>query len=329
MSRLKLWSLLAGLFTASALVSLLAGPQGVSISGLLDVLAGRDSLDADILVQLRLPRLMLGALVGAGLGMSGAMLQGYFRNPLADPGVIGVSACGGLGAVLALYFGVTGVVAMALPVAAVLGSAIGVALVLLLAGRSARATTLVLAGVAVSATASALTALVMNLAPNPWALAEIAYWLMGSLIDASWHEVLFASPFILAGLVLAASTRRTLDALSLGEEEARSLGQNGAYARYAIVGATALMVGAGVAVAGSIGFVGLVTPHVLRPLVGHQPSRLLWPSALGGAILVMSADLAVRFLSGPGMPLYLGVLTALLGAPFFLWLVRKTREDLA
>lgn len=210
--------------------------------------------------------------------------------------------------------------------AGVAGAGLGVALLFLIAGRRATATTLILAGVAVNAMAGALTALLMNLAPNPWALAEIAYWLMGSLNDASWTELTFAAPLILSGLLVLTLTGRGLEALSLGEDTARSLGVDLSRLRRLVVVGTALAVGGGVAVAGAIGFVGLVVPHLLRPLVGFRPAALIVPSMLGGSVLITLADLLVRLLSGPGMPLYLGVLTALVGAPFFLWLVRSTQR---
>ncbi|MFT6462535.1 MAG: iron complex transport system permease protein [Maricaulis maris] len=323
MSHLRLnLVLLAGLLLCGS-ASIFSGSGG---AGLSDLLAGDDGLAGLVLWELRLPRVLLGALVGAGLGASGAVLQGFLRNPLADPGVIGVSASAGLGAVIALYFGLSAAFALALPLAGVVGAAAGVAALFAIAGRDASATTLILAGIAVNATAGAFTALLMNLAPNPWALAEIAYWLMGSLNDASWTEVGFAAPVILPGLIILAPLARGLDALGLGEDTARSLGISLGRMRLAVVCGTALAVGGGVAVAGAIGFVGLVVPHLLRPLVRHQPGALILPSALGGALLIVLADLATRLLSGPGIPLYLGVLTALIGAPFFLWLVRQTQK---
>tara|TARA_R110002124_G_scaffold64635_4_gene176389 strand:- start:4774 stop:5778 length:1005 start_codon:yes stop_codon:yes gene_type:complete len=323
MKLLHLNLLLAGGLVASLAASLFLGDARLTLASLGAALAGADDLPALLMRELRLPRALLGLVVGAGLGGAGAVLQGFFRNPLADPGVIGVSASAGLGAVAAMYFGVTALGVLILPLAAVAAAGLGVAFLLLLAGPRASATTLILAGVAIGSIATALTALLMNLAPNPWALAEIAYWLMGSLQDASWTELRFAAPIVLAGLGLLALTPRPLDALSLGEESARSLGVDLGRLRLIVVGGTALAVGGGVAVAGAIGFVGLVVPHVLRPLVGHRPGALILPSMLGGAILIELADLATRLASGPGMPLYLGVLTALIGAPFFLWLVRS------
>lgn len=309
----------------SVLANLLVSRDGLLLSALGDLLQGEVSLGARILGELRFPRAILGALVGAGLGASGAALQGFFRNPLADPGIVGVSASSGLGAVTALYFGLTGISLLMIPMAATLGGLVGVGFLLLLAGRRASSTTLILSGVAVSAVASSMTALLMNLSPNPWALAEIAYWLMGSLADANWNEVGFAAPLIMAGTTLLVLVRNDLDPLSLGEETARSLGVNLARLRLVIVLGSALAVGGGVAVAGAIGFIGLVVPHLLRPFVASRPAALILPSALGGAALLSLADVGTRLLSGPGIPLYLGVLTALLGAPFFVWLVRSTQ----
>lgn len=323
------WKLNCGLTMALlglVATALFAGDTRLELTHFAGALSGDESLAALVMRELRMPRVLLGILVGAGLGASGAVLQGFFRNPLADPGVVGVSASAGLGAVIALYFGLSSRFAFAVPFFAVGGAAIGVALLLLLAGARASATTLILAGVAVGAVATALTGLLMNMAPNPWALSEIAYWLMGSLKDASWNEVRFATPLIASGIVLLFLTARGLDALSLGEETARSLGVELGVLRMFVIGGTALAVGGGVAVSGAIGFVGLVVPHLLRPFVDHQPAALVLPSALGGALLIVGADMATRLISGPGMPLYLGVLTALLGAPFFLWLVRETQR---
>lgn len=323
MTPLRLNLLLAVILTLVSAIALFAGSGGAGPAALI---APDDELGSLVLRELRLPRVLLGILVGAGLGAAGAALQGFFRNPLADPGIVGVSASAGLGAVICLYFGLSSIFALALPVAGVIGAAFGVLALFAIAGRGASATTLILAGVAVNATAGAVTALLMNLAPNPWALAEIAYWLMGSLGDASWTEVGFAAPVILTGLIVLVPLARGLDALGLGEETARSLGIGLGRLKLAVVLGTALAVGGGVAVAGAIGFVGLVVPHVLRPLVAWRAGALILPSALGGAVLIVLADLATRLLSGPGIPLYLGVLTALIGAPFFLWLVRHTQR---
>lgn len=316
MTDIRLLLVLAVTCAAAAMLSVFSA--GFPLA---DWLAG-DRAASMILTELRLPRALTSLIVGAGLGAAGAALQGFFRNPLADPGIVGVSGGAGLGAVIALYFGFAGHFSFAIPLAAIAGAALGATALLLIAGSRARATTLILSGVAVGALANALTALLMNLSPNPWALSEIAYWLMGSLNNASWTEVWIAGPLVAAGLCVLALTRRGLDALSLGEDAAESLGHDLDRMRLTIIAGTALCVGGGVAVAGAIGFVGLVVPHLLRPFVQHEPGRLLLPAALGGAALLCLADTATRALSGSGIPLYLGVATALLGAPFFLWLVR-------
>jgi len=318
MKDIRLILLLAGICVLAGLAGLFVDgfPVGAFISG--------DETANLILIELRLPRVLLGFVVGAALGLSGAALQGYFRNPLADPGVIGISASAGAGAVAALYFGFATLSALVLPVMAIAGAAIGGIALLLIAGRGATATTLILSGVAVGALANAIVALAMNFSPNPWALSEIAYWLMGSLRNSSWTDVRLALPLIAMGLALNMSTARDLDSLSIGEDGARALGVNLRALQFRLIAGTALAVGAAVSVAGAIGFVGLVVPHLLRPLVQNEPSRLLLPSALGGGALLMTADAATRLVSGDGMPLYLGVMTAILGVPFFFHLIRQT-----
>ncbi|GJL96761.1 MAG: ABC transporter permease [Hyphobacterium sp.] len=312
---------LVGLCGIAAIAGLFAG--GFPVSEWLD---GEPAARL-ILIELRLPRIALGFLVGAALGISGAGLQGYFRNPLADPGVIGVSASAGLGAVAALYFGLAAMSGLVLPAMAIAGAGLGGVTLLLIAGRGATATTLILSGVAVGALANALVALAMNFSPNPWALSEIAYWLMGSLANTSWTDVKLATPLIAFGGLVIWSTRRDLDALTMGEETARSMGVNLRGVQIRLIAGTALAVGAAVAVAGAIGFVGLVVPHLLRRFVGHEPARLLLPSALGGGALLVLADTATRILSGEGIALYLGVTTAMLGVPFFFHLVRSSARQ--
>lgn len=279
-----------------------------------------------VMREIRLPRAILAVLIGASLGMTGAAMQGYLRNPLADPGLIGVSGSAALGAVLSIQTGVAATVAFALPLSALFGALIGVFLVLLLAGPRGSSLTLILAGIAISALAGALTSLTLNLSPNPWAASEIVFWMMGSLVDRSMTHVWIALPFIVVGVALLASLARGLDALTLGEDAAESMGINLKRLRLTLIFGTAAVVGASTAVAGAIGFIGLVVPHVLRPFVGAKPGRLLWASALGGAILLLAADIAVRVVL-PTRDLKLGVLTALIGAPLFLHLIYKTRKD--
>jgi iron complex transport system permease protein len=308
--------------------SLLTGPAGLAPGESLGALfTGRGEAVALVMREIRLPRALLGLLIGAGLGLSGAALQGYLRNPLAEPGLLGISGAAALGAALALYTGLASAFPLALPLAALAGAAAATLLVQGLAGASS-SITLILAGIAVSSLAGALTSLVLNLSPNPFAASEIVYWLLGSLADRSMPHVYLAGPFILAGMALLMTLGRALDALTLGEHAAASLGVTLARTRTLAVLGTALAVGAGVAVAGAIGFVGLVVPHLLRPFTGALPSRLLPASALGGAALLLAADLAVRIIA-PDRDLKLGVLTALVGAPFFLWLVWRNRRTLA
>lgn len=289
-----------------------------------DLLAGRPSVAALVLSELRLPRAILGAAVGFSLGLTGAALQGLMRNPLADPGVVGVSGAAALGAVIAFYFGFSTSFALALPLGGLGGAAAATAVLLALAARGAGTVMLILAGVALSSLAGALTALALNLAPSPYAALELVFWLMGSLADRSLVHVALALPFMAVGWVLVLATGPALDALTLGEDAAESLGFPLRRVRLLVIGGTAAAVGASVAVAGAIGFVGLVVPHLVRPLVGHRPGRLLAASGLAGAALTLGADIAVRLV--PTRPeLQLGVVTALIGAPFFLVLLARLR----
>jgi iron complex transport system permease protein len=281
-------------------------------------------LAAAIVTQLRLPRAMLALEVGAALGLSGAVLQGVTRNPLAEPGLLGVSSGAALGAVLAIYFGLASHVAAAAPIAGLAGALLASMLTFALGGGGGTIA-LVLAGAAVSALAAAGISLALNLAPNPYAAYEILTWLLGSLSDRSWTDVVLVSPFILLGSVLLLASARGLNALALGEAQARSLGINLRTLYALAVFGTALSVGASTAVTGAIGFIGLVAPHVVRPLVGHQPSRVLLPAALMGALLLLAADVATRLIP-IGSELKLGVLTSLLGTPFFFWLVVRLRR---
>ena len=305
--------------------SLMIGPAGLGLGESLRALVtGQGGAVVLVMQEIRLPRALLGLMTGAALGLSGAAMQGYLRNPLAEPGLIGVSASAALGAVLALQTGLATLFALALPLSALAGAALAVLLILGLAGPRGGALALILAGVAISALAAALTSLVLNLSPNPFAAMEIVYWMMGSLADRSMDHVWLATPFMLIGLAMMLSIGRSLDALTLGEDAAASMGVSLVRLRLMLIGGTALAVGASVSVAGSIGFVGLVVPHVLRPLVGAQPSRLLPASTLGGAAVVLAADIAVRLIA-PDQDLKLGVLTALIGAPFFLHLIWRLR----
>ena len=318
--------LLLALLLAAAFVSVAAGtvwlPPGQAFGSLL---AGRNDLPGLIALEIRLPRIVLAASIGASLGLSGAVLQGLLRNPLAEPGLLGVTAGASLGAVIAIYFGFAASFALATPLFALCGAAVTAIIALMLA-RGGGTLALILTGVAISSIAGALTMLALNLAPNPYAAYEIMTWLMGSLADRSWDHVRLALPFVVPGLVLLLLTGRALDALALGEVQAESLGVPVARTRLLALGGTALAVGAATSIAGSIGFVGLIAPHLVRPLVGHQPSRVLVPAMLTGAVLVTLADVATRTLVIGGAPLNVGVFTSLIGTPFFLWLVLHVRR---
>ena len=319
----RLLVVLAALVAALALASLLTGPAGAGPRARLQALWTGEGPLGIVLREIRAPRTVLAIMVGASLGLSGAALQGYLRNPLAEPGLIGISASAALGAVIAIQAGVSAL-ALGVPFAALGGALGGVALILGLAGRRAGGLGLILGGIAVSALAGALTALVLNLSPNPFAAYDIMFWTMGSLADRSWGHVLTAAPLMLAGWLALARTGRDLDALSLGEEAAASMGVNLPRLRLAVVLGSAAAVGAATAVAGAIGFVGLVVPHLLRGAVGAMPSRLLPASGLGGAALVLAADVAVRMIL-PERDLKLGVMMALVGAPVFLHLIWRTQ----
>ncbi len=320
-------ALLTAATVAIALTSLFVGYAPLPAADIIGGLFTDQGTTSIIMREIRLPRMLLGLLAGAALGMSGAALQGLLRNPLAEPGVMGIASFASLGAVIAIYFGISTSLPLALPIMAMSGALIAAALLSLFASRENSVLTLILAGVALANLAAALMALALNLAPNPYALSEIVFWLLGSLKDRSLDDVFLSAPFVALGLALLASSGRALDALTLGEDAAKSLGIEVTSISRRVTLGVALAVGASVAVTGAIAFVGLIVPHLCRPFFGHQPSRLLWPSAIGGALLVSIADVAVRLVpSGP--ELMLGVFTSLIGVPFFLWLIFKLRREM-
>jgi len=320
--------ILSALTLALFMGSVLVGPSTLSLPDVLGALLSDEQNATGMIVrEIRLPRAILGMAIGATLGLSGAALQGFLRNPLAEPGLIGVSASAALGAVMTFYTGVAAWFALALPLGGMAGACIAVIIVQLLAGRGGGSLSLILAGIAVSSFAAALTSLALNLAPNPFAALEIMFWLMGSLADRSFEHVWLALPFMALGWLVLLSTARPLNALTLGEDTATTLGINLASLRLKIVLGSAICVGAATSVAGAIGFIGLVVPHILRPLVAHKPSVLLPASMLGGAALTLAADITVRLVS-PERELKLGVLTALVGAPFFLILILRHRKKM-
>jgi len=314
----RLW-FIALLVTCAAAI-FLSLFTGATALGFGEVIAGLQSKSSDsvniIMRDIRLPRAMLAAIIGAGLGASGSALQGFTRNDLAAPGLLGFSACAAFGAVLALYFNASYLITPA----AIGFAMIGAAAMTLFSRRKPGASGLVLAGIGIGALATALTGLVMNLAPNPWALSELVYWLMGSLKNADNGDVLLAGSLTAIGLILLCISGPALRVLGLGEETAQSLGISINRTQMLIVIGCALCIGSGVAVAGAIGFVGLFMPHILRFLTGADEAWLIPLSALGGASFLVLIDAGIRVTSGPGTPLYLGIVTSLIGVPFFLWL---------
>jgi iron complex transport system permease protein len=318
MTRLN-FSLLVLIVLAFA-ASLLAGRVWLPPSSLL---SPPDSLAGLILYDIRLPRSVLALMVGAVLGLSGAVLQGFTRNPLAEPALLGVSSGAALGAIIAIYFGLAALSPVTGPLMGMVG-ALGACALTFALGRNGTVA-LVLAGAAVSSLTAAGIALALNFAPNPYAAYEIMSWLLGSLADKSWTQVLLVLPFVLVGGALLAMTGRALDALSLGEAQAQSLGVNLARLAALVVAGTALSVGAITSVTGAIGFIGLVAPHLVRPFVGYAPRRVLVPATLAGALLLLCADIAARLVH-TNPELRLGVFTSLLGTPFFFWLVVRIRK---
>ena len=313
--------LLLSLTLAAFLLSLMAGKVWIW-----PMSWAADNADGWIFLELRLPRALLGLCIGAVLGLSGAVLQGYLRNPLADPTVLGVSASAALGGVLAIFLGIN-LVPFGLFGCAMIGA--GASILLLLAiGRGGGPIGFILGGMVLSTLAGALTAFVISIAPNPFAASEIINWLMGALTDRLMEDVLTALPFMAIGALLLLTTGRALDALTLGENGAKSLGVDLFRLQWLIVLGVGLSVGASVAVSGVVGFVGLIVPHLIRSFYGEQPSRILVPSALGGAILTLTADSLVRLIPGPG-EMRLGIAMAVLGAPFFLLLLLRYRKGAA
>lgn len=316
MNRAAKLGLLALVTAAVFALSLMAGKQWIPLAA-----AWSGDPRWAIIAELRIPRALLGALLGASLGLSGAVLQGYLRNPLADPTALGVSSSAALGAVAAIVLGLGGgAIGQFGWAMACAGGAM--ALLSLMTARAQSAVVFVLAGTVLASLAGALTVFLISIAPDPYAVAEAIDWLMGALTDRGPNDLLMAAPFVLLGMLILFFTGPGLDALALGEDAAKSLGANLTLLRWLVVIGTGLAVGADVAVTGVVGFVGLVVPHLLRPVFGAKPSALLLPSALGGAALVLVADSVCRLVPGAG-EVRLGVAMALLGAPFFLGLLYR------
>ncbi|MBN9062764.1 MAG: iron ABC transporter permease [Rhizobiales bacterium] len=319
---------LAALLVLLALLSLGVGPAPLSPPRVaLALLGGGSEIERTIVLEIRAPRALLAILIGASLGLSGAALQGLLRNPLAAPSLFGAPQAAAFGAVCVISLGLADVLSFALPFAAIAGAFLSVLLLVLVAGRDASLLLLILAGLAVSALAGAATALAMNLAPNPFAALEIAFWLLGSLEDRSFRHVLMTLPFVVVGAAILLWNGSAFRALTLGEDVAQSVGVSVSRLRLVVILAVAMGVGASVAAAGSIGFIGLVAPHLMRPFVKYDPQRLLVPSALAGACILLAADIFVRIIPSSS-DIKVGVITTIIGVPFFLLLIARERRAL-
>ena len=320
--------LLSGLLTASVLAiftACLLGSTPLPADRVLAAfLGGAEVGDRLVIWQIRLPRALAAFLTGAALGVSGAALQGLLRNPLAEPGVLGVSASASLAATFSLYYGLAVLSPWVLPLAAIAGALAATALIALAAIRTNSVVTLILIGVGLSSFAGAAMSLLMNLAPNPFSLSDMINWMLGSVANRSFEEVGFALPFILSGTAILLITRRGLSALTLGEEAASGIGLNLRHQRIWTVLGAGLATGGSVALAGAIGFVGIVAPHIIRPFTGHDPARSLIPSALLAGLILVVADIGVRLLPTSN-ELKLGVVAALIGAPAFVWIAMQRR----
>ena len=308
-----------GLLACLVVASLAAGDLRLSPERLWAGLLHRDELAATILWQIRMPRLCVAILVGAALAASGLIMQAYFRNSLASPGLLGVSSGGAAGAVVAIALGWSTVSFLLMPAAAILGALAATGAVILLARRGASTERLLLAGIALNALLGAVTSYVLTSSVLTYERnAQILFWLLGGLEDRTWEHVSMAAPIVLLAMVVW-PLGRPMDLLSLGAKEAQSLGVDVVRLRRLLLGFATVLTALATAVAGTVGFVGLVVPHVLRLLVGPEHRRLVPLSLVGGAVFVLACDLIAR--TGGG--LRLGIVTSLVGGPFFLWLLRR------
>jgi iron complex transport system permease protein len=325
---LSLRFLSLGLGMAIAILLLILMMIGdVTLSGdmWLDALIRWKSLSAEIVWGIRLPRNLAAVGVGAMLGMSGALMQGLLRNPLAEPGLLGVSAGAGLGASLAIVFGL-GLLPFAVEGAALTGAALVAVILLVFVQRFPQRQSLILLGVGLSSLCGALMALVFNLSPSPVTTAEILGWMMGSVQNRSWFDVLVCLVGLGAVSLLSLGLGKGLRFLTLGEETARSMGVDMTRLTQVIVIGSSLLAGLSVSVAGVIGFVGLAAPHFVRAFGIKDPYLLVWPSALTGGLMVLVADGLVRLMP-PAADVHLGVLTSLIGAPLFAILAYRSARS--
>ena len=320
--------LIAVLGIASILCIFIActlGSTPMAFSRVIAAFFGQSSPGDNIVVwDIRLPRALAAYVVGLSLGASGAALQGLLRNPLAEPGVLGVTATSSLAATFVLYYGFAASSVYILPVSAIAGALAATALLATAAIRIKSVVTLILLGVGLSSFSAAVMSLLLNLAPNPFSLSDMINWLLGSVANRSFEDLTTVMPFMAAGLAILIFSRRGLSALTLGEEAASGVGLNLSRQRIAVVLGAGLATGASVALAGAIGFVGIVAPHLIRPFVAYDPARSLLPSAMLAGIILVIADIGVRLLPTT-TELKLGVVAAIIGAPAFVWIAVSRR----
>jgi iron complex transport system permease protein len=316
---------LAILLTLAILLALVGsvsfGSVALPLHDIAQAFAGKATQEVSVIIwEIRLPRALAALVVGGALGASGAALQGLLRNPLAEPGVLGVSASASLCATIAIFWGLTALSPWVLPGAAIAGAILATFILAALAPRMGSVVTLILIGVGLSAVTGALMMLLLNLAPNPFSLADMINWTMGSVANRSLVDLGFAAPFWIVGFGVLLGVRHQLVTLGFGEETAQALGVDTTRLRAWVVLGAGLMTGAGVSLAGAIGFVGLIAPHLVRPFVGHDPGRAVIPSALLGGLLLMIADVISRLIQTQ-QELKLGVIVAFIGAPLFVAIV--------
>ena len=329
-------AILLALVILVGLISLSLGPVDISVGDVAWIVLSAIGFDTPdfgrteqlVIEQIRLPRIIVGASVGMALGVAGATMQGLFRNPMADPGIIGVSAGGALGAVIAIAAGFTGLFFLALPLFAFAGAIAAAFLVygIAVVGGHFSMATLLLAGVAVNAFLGAVVSAIIIFLPDNELLREVLFWLAGGLDARAWEHVRIATPLIVGSTAVLLLMSRDLNLMMLGDDEARSMGVRVGVTRVALLATAALATGAAVAVSGTIAFVGLVVPHVLRLVLGPDNRVLIPMSALGGAVFVMAADTVARMVIEPA-EIRVGILTAFVGAPFFIFLLIKNKRQ--
>lgn len=323
--RLIPYLLLASLVVMVAALTI--GPWPMPVRDAFSALLGGGAANDRVVIwEIRLPRAIAAFLVGAALGISGAALQGLLRNPLAEPGVLGVSATSSLAAVCMLYFGIAREFPVLMPLAAIGGAVIATLFIGAVAIGTSSSVSLILVGAALSSFAGALMSLLMSTAQDLYSLSDMVDWMMGSVSNRSLDDLLLSGPFVAAGAILLLSQGRGLSILSLGEEAAHGAGLDLKRTRLLVTLGAGLAVGGAVSIAGIIGFVGIVAPHIVRPWVRHDPGRTLIPSALLAGLMLTVSDIVIRILPTP-MELKLGVVAAIFGAPIFAWIAARRRPS--